>query len=463
MTCLVAIESDPKSAQIIDECWKDVTKDSTSKVLIYDSLATMAAEFAKPENAGDKIQILMVPVEILGADPQKTLADLATQYSCAILVSLFDDPTKSVRKLQNSVTKNLMYKPIDPTIFKEHTRFVLFPGEKVKTQYVHTTVSKNKLESLKKFNIVQLCESGFKIEKQYPLVKGKAYKFYHPHFQHQKNQHAWGRVVHEDDTHFEIAFAHISAAALNSVRKVIAGTKQRFKNPVWHGVAENTKTAIEILIHIDDDTLSANIQELLERTFTGNTIKHKKDLKPPGLTADLFITDLQYEELTLKNEFVAIPKVIRLFQENLSRDALEERLLAEFFRTEKPLDKSYLIKLIKAIFPLLQEKEASSLTTVPMEGVINLSEQMIVEEFSEAAMGFNHSNQFKVDDMIDIALTQEDETDLKEMKIRIHYADEKATEKVFYHQGILYGMKDEFLKQMRLWTLQMHIEKNKKE
>ncbi|MBC7421355.1 MAG: universal stress protein [Bdellovibrio sp.] len=462
MTCLVAIESDPKSAKIIEECWKDLAKDSNAKVLVYDSLATLAAEFAKPESSADKIVILMVPVEILGADPEKALVDLATLYNCDMLVSLFDDPAKSIRKLQSSITKNLIYKPIDPTIFKEHTRFVLFPAKKVKTQYVHTTVSKNKLESLKKFNFTQLSEAGFKIGKQYPLEMGKAYKFYHHFFQHQKNQHVWGRVVNEDDTSYEVIFAQISAAALNSVRKKIASVKVRFKNPSWRGLTSNTQTGIDIVIHIDDETIAMTIQQLIERTYSANLIMHKKDFKTADkIQADLLITDLAYEEAMLKNEFIELPKVIRLYQENLNRDEIEERLTLEYIRTEKPLDKAHLNKALKSIYPLIKEKETSQLTTISNEGVISLSEQMIVEEFSEAAMGFNHSNQFKVNEMIDIALTQEDETDLKEMKVKIHYVDEKPSEKVYFHQGILYGMKDEFLKQMRLWTLQMHIEKNK--
>ncbi len=462
MACLVAIEPDPKSSKIIDECWKDISKDGNHKILIYANLAAMAADFAKPENAANNIIALMVPIEILGAEPEKFLETLTTTYKCPVLVSLFDDPTKSVRKIESSIAKNLIYKPFDPTIFKEHTRFVLFPKQKIKTLFVHTTVAKNKLESLKKFKFTQLSELGFKIEKQYPLQMGKAYKFYHPYFQYQKNQHVWGRVVNEDAESYELSFAQMSNAALGNVRRKIASVKQRFKNPNWCGYKSRTQTGIDIIIHIDDDTVSATIQQLLERTFASNIIMHRKNFKTSEkISADLLITDLAYEPNTLKNEYLKLPALIRFQQENLDRDKLEERLEIEQFRLEKPLDKAFLVKVIKVLFPLLKEKEIGQITTVPAEGLINLSEQMIVEEFSEAAMAFNRAEPFKEDDMIDIALSQEDETNLKEMKVKIHYVDEKpSAEKSYLHQVVLYGMKDEFLKQMRLWTLQMHIQKN---
>ncbi len=463
MNCLVAIEADPKSSKIILECFSDIAKDSGSKVHIFDKLETFATEMLKPENCNDTVSVLMVPIESLGSDPVKAAEDLKAKYKTEILVTLFDDPSQPVKKLRASIIKNLIYKPFDPTIFKEHTRFVLFPSQKVKTQFVHTTVSKSKLEYLKKFNFTQLSEAGFKIGKEYPLVVGNAYKFYHPLFQHQKVQHAWGRIVNEDVNSYEVAFVKITAAALSNIRRKIVGTKLRFKNPQWRGVLKNTQAGIDIVIHIEDEATSSTIQQLIERTFTSNLIMHKKDFKSADkITADLLITDITYEEAALKNEFTRVPTIIRLQQENLTRVELEASLQIEFCRLEKPLDKAFLIKVLKTIYPMMQEKEVSYITTVPNEGTIVISEEMVVEEFSEAALGFNYLEKFNLDQMVDIALTQEDESDLKEMKIKIHYADEKASpEKLYYHQAILYGMKDEFLKQMRLWTLQMHIEKNK--
>ena len=461
MVCLVAIESDPKSAKIITDCWSEVSKEA--KVLVFDKLSTLATEFLKPEHADNVIRVLMLPLESLGTDQEKTISELHERYKADILVSLFDDHSLLIKKLEASIAKNLIYKPFDPTILKEHTRFVLLPNQKVKSQFVHTTVSKSKLESLKKFTFTQLSEAGFKVEKKYPLAIGHAYKFYHSYFQNQKSQHVWGRVLNEDDKNYEITFAQISAPALSNVRRKIAGTKLRFKNQNWRGLIENTVDGADIIIHIDDETLALTIQQLIERTYSSNLIMHKKDFKTTDkIQADILITDLPYELVGLKNEFIKIPKVIRLHKEFLQREKLEERLAIEFFRLEKPLDKSFLMKALKVLYPAMSEKEPMQLTTIPVDGLVCVSEQMVVEEFSEAAMGFNHTEQFKINSMIDIALSQEDETDLKEMKVKIHYADEKpSAEKLYFHQGILYGMKDEFLKQMRLWTLQMHIEKNK--
>ena len=315
MTCLVAIETDPKSIKVIEECWRDISKDTNHKVLIYNTLAAFTTDFAKPEHSADTILILMVPLETLGTEPEKTVEKLATTYKCSILVCLFDDPLKSVRRLESSIIKNLLYKPFDLTILKEHTRFLLFPNQKVKTQFVHTTVAKNKLESLKKFKFLQMSESQFKVDKAYPLVVGNAYKFYHSFFQHLKTQHVWGRVVAEVSDGYELSYAQMTPPVLLQIRKKIAASKQRFKSPHWSGIAGNNQTGADIVIHVEDDTAALIIQELIERTFKSNLIMHRKDFKTTSkIQADLLITDVPYEPNGIKAEFAKPPIISRLYQ-----------------------------------------------------------------------------------------------------------------------------------------------------
>ena len=87
---------------------------------------------------------------------------------------------------------------------------------------------------------------------------------------------------------------------------------------------------------------------------------------------------------------------------------------------------------------------------------------MELDEYSEAAMSFKAPVPLAVDSILDIALSQDDETLMKEMRAKVHYVDDAPRGDAGYsHQLILFGMKDEFLKLIRLWTLQKHIQKNK--
>lgn len=468
MGCLVAIETDPKCCKEIEESWKDISKEHGHTVHIFKSLSDFSTEFLKPEFSAKNVLVLMVSQEKLGPEPEKQLAELKTKYKCEVLLSLFDDPLKPIKNLENYPVHNIIYKPFDLTIFKEHTRFSIFPNQNIKTQFVHTTISKNKFELLKKFKIVQLSEISFKIEKNFPLEMGKHYKFYHPLFLNKKQQSAWGQVVGEDATHYELIFTQLGNTPLSQIRKKVAGSAHKVKSPNWRWCEANKKFAIKIYLQLDDEATVKSFQELIERNFKDVQVVHKKQFKPnEKVQCDIVITEANHEKNSIKNDFTGdIPKIIRIYSDAnaTKREVIESRFEYETYRIEKPADKSFLVKAIRTLFPSVKENEPFQLVTVHMEEYFTLSEEISVVEFSEAGITFHYPKMISPDEVLKIALPQEDETQIKEMKTKIHYVNQNINEeKMYLHQTILFGMKDELLKLMRLWTLQIHIKKNKQD
>lgn len=464
MGCLVAIETDPKCCKEIEESWKDISKENAHSVHIFKSLTDFAVEFSKPENSAKLVLVLMVSHESLGKEPEKQLTELKEKYKCEVLLSLFDDPLKPIKNLDNYPVHNVIYKPFDLTIFKEHTRFSIFPNQNIKTQYVHTTSSKNKFELLKKFKITQLSEIGFKIEKNFILDLNKHYKFYHPLFLNKKQQSAWAQVVYEDATHYELIFSLLGNTPLSQIRKRVAASTHKVKSPNWHWIEKNKKFAIKIYLQLDDEAISKSLEELILRNFKEIQVIHKKQVKPnEKIQTDIAITEANYDKNSLKSDFTEPPKIIRLFPDLISnRDVLESRFEYETYRIEKPADKSFLVKAIRTLFPSVKENEPFQLVTVHMEEYVTLSEEILVTEFSEAGITFNYPKSIPSSELLKIALPQDDETQIKEMKAKIHFVSPNMdNEKLYLHQTILFAMKDELLKLMRLWTLQIHIKKNK--
>jgi hypothetical protein len=377
---------------------------------------------------------------------------------------MFDDPLKPLKKASTIPVQNIIYKPFDLTILKEHTRFAISLGKKIKTLYVHTTQVETAIESIKKFKIKEFSEFGFKIEKNYPLEKNKAYKFYHPIYTNKKNQHIWARFINETETHYEMHFCQSVSVIINQLRKKIATTKSKVKNPVWLGQSQNKQTALTIALQLSDEDLVKTLQELLDRNFKNLTFIPNSEIDPKKkTTADLLITEVNYEEKTLDAQFTSRPIVIRLNDDAPIRAELEKRFLLEFIRIQKPIDRSFLVKVLRNLFPELEEKqEEIQEATALVEENTSLSEVIKVQEFSEAAISFSDPHQYELGLVMNIALPQDDETTLKEIKAKIHFVSEKPNpDKVFLYQFVLYGMKDEFLKNIRLWALQKHIEKNK--
>lgn len=464
MSFIVAIEPDPKTVKDINEAWGELSKLLNHKVLICQDLNAFNTEWAKPEYEKQTVALIVVNAESVATNTIDALNGIKQKYQCDVLVTLFDDP-KFAKNADTWPVQNLLYKPFDLTILKEHTRFALLKNQKVQTQYVHTTRSKAEIESLKKLKSIQLTETGFKIAKMYPFVIGNVYKFYHPLFANGKSQHIWGRVVSETDASYELLFCQLNPIILSSIRKKIVGATTKIRNAVWTGRHNSMLTKISICLNIAEEGQNAAIADLLQRNFENINFLDKKDLKGRA-KVDLLITDVVYEKRQLENQFEPNLTYVRLTPppiplKPIKRVDLEERLTMEALRLEKPLDKAILVKMVKQFFPLLKEKEPQQVITINFEEPLMLSILIEVDEYSEAAVGFKQNVQIPTDTMLDITLSQEDESLLKEMKAKVHYVDDLPNGNgIYYHQMILFGMKDEFLKLIRLWTLQRHIQTN---
>lgn len=517
MGYLVAIERDPKCFKEIQESWSEVTVELNHEMSLFTSLAEfeafqkelnaeIEAENAALENPDNtenpeasekqpdkkplkKPVLILISIEELKLvlpeteDLAAKIQHLKTQYECEVMLTLFNDPVKPIKNIEQLPVGNVIYKPFDLTILKEHTRFALMPAKLVKTQHVHTTQTETIIEHLKKFMLLEVSEFGFKIDKKHKLEKNKAYKFYHPIFSHRKAQHIWARMIQETDQHYELFFCQNTNAVLSQIRKHIASSKTKAKDPVWQGLSENTQTALKIAIQTDEKT-SATIQEVLGRNFQNLTFITDFDTNskpapsaeaateessaPKTIEADVLITEIKHSDTSLQAQFTNMPVVIRLFDENLTRLELKPRLELEYVRMEKaadrPLDRSLLIKTFRLLYPkLIATDEILQLTSIVNE-ITALAEVIKIKEFSEAAMLFSDKYIHELGEVIEIALPQEDENHLQEIKGKVHFVSEKPeSDKLTLQQFVLFGMKDEYLKTMRLWSLQKHIEKNKKD
>src|SRR3989338_396306 len=457
MSYIIAIESDPKTIKDINEAWGDLSKSISHKLLIFNDLKSFKTEWDKPDKLNQVVALLIIQAEAISTNPVDTINALKEKYSCDVLVTLFDDP-RYTKIADTWPVQNLLFKPFDNTIFKEHTRFAILKNQKVQTEYVHTTAAKAEIESLKKLKSLQLTEFGLKIDKTLPLTLGEVYKFYHPLFSNNKQQHIWGRVVSENESSYELLFAQLNPVTLGSIRKKIVAAQTKIRNAVWTGRSTSPLMKLVICINLTDEGQNAIVTDLLQRNFEDISFVEKKDLKGRA-KVDLLITDVPMDKRQLDNQFESGMTIIHFITNKpIKRSELEERFAFDTVRLEKPLDKAILVKFVKELFPLMKQKDPAPMITIAFEEPLLLSTLIEIDEYSEAAIGFKLMSQIPLDTMMDIALTQEDEGLLKEMKAKVHFVDEKPRgDKTFYHQLILFGMKDEFLKSIRLWTLQRHI------
>lgn len=466
MSYMIAIESDPKCYKEIQENWSDVAVELGHEVLLFQSLQHFKTEFEKPENINKVIAIIIISQDQVKGDLISELKNLKEKYKSELLLSVFDDPLKPIKKIETLPVQNIIFKPFDLTILKEHTRFAILRGQKLKPLYVHTTQSNTEIESLKKFKILQLSEFAFKIDKAYNLEINKCYKFYHPLFANKKGQHAWGRVINSAADHYELMFAQTHTTVLSQLRRKVASSTLKVKNSKWIGLSENKNITLSVALQLQDEALQLSLRDLFSRNFKDISFIGSKLIDPKHkVMADVVITDIDYDAKQLESQFIKKPMVIRIFDKDLEREDLEKRFDLDFIRMEKPVDKALLVKMFKLCFPLLEENdEEIHRITIQLNETTSLAEVLKIQDFSEAAITFTDVVKHDLGVILDIALPQDDEINLQEIKARVNFASERPNgdkEKAYSHQFVLFGMRDEYLKLIRLWALQKHIDRKK--
>lgn len=467
MPFIVAVESDAKNYKEIQENWVDVARDTGHEILLFKSIADMDADFAKPENASRTAILVMVNAESVTGDLTTVLNGIKEKYRCDLLLTAFDDKTKPIKNIEKLPVHNVIYKPFDLTILKEHTRFAILRGQKLKSMYVHTTQSPAIIESLKRFKILQLSEFAFKISKSHKLDLHKCYKFYHPLFANKKQQHAWGRVINATGDYYELLFSQNKNPVLAQLRRRVATSTQKVKAPNWIGLSENTQNALVVGIQIQDEPTQKSLEELLSRNFKDFFFILNKEIDPKTkLSCDVLITEMDHDQKSIEAQFEKKPLVIRVFEKDIERVELEKRFETEFIRMEKPIDKALLVKYLKYCFPQLVEgDEEIQRITATLDEPTMIAEELLIQDFSEASISFTDIIKHELGEIMEIALPKEDEANIQEIKARVNFAADKpegpSKEKVYNHQFVLFGMRDELLKSLRLWALQKHIAKKK--
>lgn len=485
MPYLVAVEHDAKCADDISASWKDMAKELGHEFLLFNSLLEMRTELKKPEHQEKALALVFLPLEEIQTNPKVDAAafitELKEELKCDILISAFDDPLKPLRA-KNWPVPNIIYKPFDLTILKEQTHFALNPATKTEAKYVHNAKSDGEIEVIQKFDLKELSEFGFKMNKTYQLSVGSVHKFYHPLFENKKADHTlmhtWARVLSETTDHYELCFCQNTAGVLSHIRKRIAAAPNKVKHPTWQApqadiFKHSQKKALTVAVELNDTALMQQLQELLKRNFKNITtieitpVVH--DLKKPILVAnvikaDLLITETEHQQKTLEAQFGAeTPLVIRLTDETLEREKIEKRWLIETLRCDMHVDKAHLIKALLMLFPNLEQGgEEFHRASIELQESISLSEIVKTQEISEAAITLLSPNHYETNQMMDLALPQKDEANIKEIKAKVHFSDSKKNAIGYPTQVVLFGMRDEILKELRLWTLHQHIAKQNK-
>jgi hypothetical protein len=456
------IETDSKFIEAVKSATQSLCIDFNLNFVQKNSLSELDQFIASKDK---KITLLILSSEALNLITAETLAAVLKKYASSLVLTTFEDPLKPLKKIETWPIENIIYKPFDTAILQEHLRFALIKNEKIQTTVVHSSAEKNWLEKICREYFLQLSEFGFTIESDTEYDINMAYKFYHLNFLDQKKTSLWAKPVSKTDRLYEFIFCAPTTTAISSLRQKAAESKNKLLTAKWHGF-ETNKSVINPKIYIQAHSIDdiERITDYLKRKFASAQIfQIPQGQIKEKLDCDLLISENEFTAEQLKALFKKNPLYFRITTEHfIDRESAEKILLSETVRLPKPLDKNYLGHLINTYFPSCVESEPNIKHWFPSINPALHSEMIEVSELSEAAFTYENKIQFNRGDVQEFALTQEDENELRPIKVKIQFVDTQPTEdKQYLHQAVFYGIRDAVLKKLRLWMLQTHINQKK--
>jgi hypothetical protein len=217
----------------------------------------------------------------------------------SIVLTAFDNPNFDLRQSQQFGINNVIFKPLDPLIAKQHFEFALKGHQATTPETLAAIQVKASVEMLKKIDISSLSEVGFVTRNDQFIKSGSIRKYYGEIFKTNIKNSAFAFCkssikVNSDHYICEFSFMNLDNQQISQIRKTILKKKNRglLEQKNLKGRKNN------ILIVDDDEKTMADLESLFGEKFSD--VELFKYIFLPQLRVDLNRGKKKAEELQLK-------------------------------------------------------------------------------------------------------------------------------------------------------------------
>lgn len=466
MPLICIIENDPKTMKDLVDCLGPVAPEFKADIKSFKSFEEIEKYKTTEEFQTNSVQLLIVNLDLIKPPYETSLQLLKNNYKTDLILTSFDDPMKPLKNIDKWPVQNIIYKPFDLAILKEHTRFALIKDQMAKTVAVHSSKEKSAIEKIRKLKVHAMSDFGFQFTSDSDFFVGHAYKFYHPVFLDKKKQHIWARVVAKNDKTYDLVFCYMQVPITAQVRKRISSVTAKLKNVKWSAdITKIPPVKVKVTLQMTNPEDNDKLKDFFSRKYPEiEVVVAPAQLDSQKLQSDVFISDIEYDIKKFEAVFPRRPIYFRMGEAYRNREHAIQMLAFETARFVGPIDRPLMGKIIHAYFPFLKEVDPNPVPWISIDDLAFLQTDMIeVEQLSEAALTYDRGSKLELGSFQEFTVPQEDETDLTLMTGRVQFVDPNQTgEKLWKHQIVFYGVRDSMLKLIRLWMLQMHIQKQQK-
>lgn len=413
------------------------------------------------------------------------------QEPTALILTAFDSPSFDIKLAEERIINNVIFKPFDKLILKQHLEYALTGHHPVTETAVATVKIQSTIEMLKEVSLHSLSEVGFTTINNHEIKIGAMTKYYSEAFASENKKSVYASCVSckaLSDKEFLCEF-HFFAADSGQISKIRRHILENKKLTTLDIQNTGNTTPRRILLIDEDVPLSLEMKLLLTERFNhvevfsynnmGQLLSDLADKDTPNRQQlptqfDFVFADYALFEIEKEKRWAQICDYLKdrakLHGKDLndlpelflhSRRKLppnEIRKLSTWARDVffTPLEKSYIVKKLISDFGFAN-KSPAALASIEEPTPLKVANPVDIIQISEAGLVMKYYRAISTGAFREFILWRPEEDATPEIIGTVNFHEENKSDEGYLNHFVFFGMKDHYLKHIRLWLLDAYI------
>jgi hypothetical protein len=410
----------------------------------------------------------------------------------ALILTSFDNPSFDIKIAQDRIINNVIFKPFDSLILKQDLEYGIIGRHPIKDGTTIASFKVNStIEMLKEAPIKSLSEIGFTTINNAEIQIGVLSKYYSPLFEAENKKSMFAtcyscKQLSEKEFSCEFHFFAAETPQIAQIRRQLltdkSHTLEEFQNSQDAQVRvlildETGPAGLDLKVFVSErfsnsevyfySSFAQLVSDLNDRDTTHRqTLPKQIDYIFAHYDAFVQEKDKRWaqicEYIKARNdnpfEVTGDPDLFLFSQYKLSND--EARTLTpwckELFFT--PFDKLYISKKLTNDFKNFNNKNPITIASRGENSKIKIANPVDIIQISEAGLVMKYYRTISIGAFREFMLWRPNETVTSEIIATVNFHEKSAgSEEQCLNHFVFFGMKDVYLKHIRLWLRDLYI------
>lgn len=419
------------------------------------------------------------------------------QEPTALVITAFDSPDFDISLAEERIINNVIFKPFDKLILRQHLEFALSGHHPVSSSAVASMQINSTIEMLKEVELHNISEIGFATINNHEIRSGALTKYYSESFTTDSKRSLLAychscKEISPKEFLCEFLFFGADNQQLSQIRKNILTDKTHTLSTL-----KNSDTAKKRILILDEDLpLAIEMKTFLTERFVNTEVyaysnfgqlladlSNKDTPNRQELPATLDMIFVNYADFEIEKqkkwdqvvqylkdrckiyelEFKEAPDLYMISRKRLIIDEVKalSSWVKEIFFT--PLDKTYIFKKLLKTNPALANKTEATVATHKDNSALKVANPVEITQISEAGLILKYYREMSIGAFREFVLWRPEELETPEIIGTVNYTEkDKAGGQHFLNHFVFFGMKDYYLKHIRLWLREAYIKAKEK-